>query len=251
MNNPGKYKIMNSGKNFYDKQINKETKKKQKSKEQNDNNNNINSEKIVIKKEENDLLNKKKKREKEEEIDEEKEINQNDKLEINQNMYNQYNFYQGIIPSIEWQLQQLRNQNINYQELYQNIYYIQNQYNVFPNNNEIQPYFVEGKEFINLKDNINNIYERGIVNNLIGAFFIEECKEAKNVDEKTINNKINNKKDKKEDKSSSLKDVKKYENNLENQNVVENNENESQEIYNEATYLFQAMNLPKSLRISD
>ena len=222
---------MNSGKNYYDKHENKDTKKKQKSKEQNENNNE-NSQKIVNK-EENNFLNKKKNRDKKE-INEEKDISQNDKLEINQNMYNQYNFYPGFVPPFEWQLEQLRNQNINYQEYIQNIYYIQNQYTVFPpNDNEM----LEEKTFTNLQEHINNIYERGIANNIIGAFFIEECKEMKNVDEKSINNKFDLKKDKKDDKSSNLKEVKKIEKNqesLEKTNDIKNNENiNNQEIDNE------------------
>ena len=222
---------MNSGKNYYDKHANKDTKKKQKSKEQNENNNE-NSQKIVNK-EEKYFLNKKKNRDKKE-INEEKDISQNDKLEINQNMYNQYNFYPGFVPPFEWQLEQLRNQNINYQEYIQNIYYIQNQYTVFPpNDNEI----LEEKTFTNLQEHINNIYKRGIANNIIGAFFIEECKEMKNVDEKSINNKFDLKKDKKDDKSSNLKEVKKIEKNkesLEKTNDIKNNENiNNQEIDNE------------------
>ena len=91
-------------------------------------------------------------------------------------MFNQYNFYPGFVPPFEWQLEQLRNQNINYQEYIQNIYYIQNQYTVFPpNDNEM----LEEKTFTNLQEHINNIYKRGIANNIIGAFFIEECKEMK------------------------------------------------------------------------
>ena len=35
-----------------------------------------------------------------------------------------------------------------------------------------------------LKENINDIYQRGIVNNIIGAFFIQEFKEKKNISEK-------------------------------------------------------------------
>ena len=217
---------MNSGKNFYDKHTNKDTKKKQKSKEQSENNNE-NSQRIVNG-EENNFLNKKKNRDKNE-INEEKDISQNDKLEINQNMYNQYNFYQGFVPSIEWQLEQLRNQNINYQEYIQNIYYIQNQYTVFQNDNELQPYLGGEKVFTNLKAHINNIYERGIVNNIIGAFFIEECKEMKNVDENSINNEFDLKKDKKDDKSCNLKDVKKTEKNQKNcektNDIKNNNEN--------------------------
>ena len=222
---------MNSGKNFYDNHANKETKKKQKSKELNDNNNE-NSKEVINR---DNLLNKKKKREKEEDIDESKEINANDKLEINQNMYNQYNFYQGFVPPIEWQLEQLQNQNINnYQELIQNFYYIKNQYNIFSNDNEIKSF--KEKVFTNLKDNINSIYERGIVNNIIGAFFIEECKSMKDLDEININNKCDSKNDKKEDKTLSLKEVKKIEKNkktIENQTDDNNNENINQENKNE------------------
>ena len=197
---------MNSGTNFYKKQSSKETKKK--TKEKILDSNNIDNEGKIVNNKEDNLLNKKKKRakEKEEEVEEE-EINQNDKLEINQNMFNQYNFYPAYIPQqLEWQIQQLNKQNINFpSELYQNnFYYIQNQYPLFPNGSELlNPFLQDEKPFTDLNGHINNMYRRGIINNIIGAFFIEECKEkSKNMsnEEETINNRVNLKKEKKEKK---------------------------------------------------
>ena len=165
---------MNSGKNLYKK---------------NDNNN-----------KEKNFLNKKKNREINEEPminQQENEINniqnQNEKYEINQNMFNQYNFYQGF-PPIELQLQQLNNQNINNPEYYQNVYYIANPYTYFPNGQELGYYTPEVEEegpFTDLKGHINNLYKRGIVNNIIGAFYIEEIMKNRDIndDEETINNK--------------------------------------------------------------
>ena len=167
---------MNSDKNLKNNFPNKKTKtKKQNPKISNDN---LGSQKIDKNEEEINLLNKKKKRE-------ENELNNNDKIEINQNMFNQYNFYQGLFisPNV-MQMQPINNKDSNYQEIYQNIYYINNPYEFFPNE-ELQNYCPEPKTEnnggggINLKDINNNIYKRGIVNNIIGAFFIEEYNEKK------------------------------------------------------------------------
>ncbi len=231
---------MNSGTNLYKKQSSKETKKK--TNEKILDNNNMDEGKIVNKEEIN-LLNKKKKRSKEkdeEEVVEEK--NQNDKLEINQNMFNQYNFYQAYIPQqLEWQIQQLKNPNINYPpEFYQNnFYYIQNQYPIFPNDPELLNTFMEDeKPFTDLNEHIKNIFKRGISNNIIGAFFIEERKEKdKNIsnEEESVNNKANIKKDKKDkkDKTSVINEDKKSELNKENfdkTNGVKKEENENKAI---------------------
>ena len=183
---------MNSEKDLKNNFPNKKTKtKKQNPKISNDN---LGSQKIDKNEEEINLLNKKKKRE-------ENELNNNDKIEINQNMFNQYNFYQGLFisPNV-MQMQPINNKDSNYQEIYQNIYYINNPYEFFPNE-ELQNYCPEPKTEnngggggINLKDINNNIYKRGIVNNIIGAFFIEEYNEKKNnlnEEEKIINNNNN------------------------------------------------------------
>ena len=183
---------MNSDKDLKNNFPNKKTKtKKQNPKISNDN---LGSQKIDKNEEEINLLNKKKKRE-------ENELNNNDKIEINQNMFNQYNFYQGLFisPNV-MQMQPINNKDSNYQEIYQNIYYINNPYEFFPNE-ELQNYCPEPKTEnngggggINLKDINNNIYKRGIVNNIIGAFFIEEYNEKKNnlnEEEKIINNNNN------------------------------------------------------------
>ena len=183
--------MMNSGTSLYKKQSTKETKKKKKEKILDNDN-----EGKIVNKEENNLLNKKKKRVKENE--EIQDTNENDKLEINQNMFNQYNFYQAYTPQqLEWQIQTLDKQNINFPpELYQNnFYYIQNQFPIFPNDPELQNIFTQDeKPFTDINGHINNIYRRGIVNNIIGALFIEEYKEkAKNLnnEEESINNKVN------------------------------------------------------------
>lgn len=85
------------------------------------------------------------------------------------------------------------NLNPNFPVNYQNIYFINNQQNmVFLNGVEDQFYSneLELEKEINIKDKINKILKRGIVNNLIGAFFIEELKEKNNSEneKKIINN---------------------------------------------------------------
>ena len=213
---------MNSEKDLKNNFPNKKTKtKKQNPKISNDN---LGSQKIDKNEEEINLLNKKKKRE-------ENELNNNDKIEINQNMFNQYNFYQGLFisPNV-MQMQPINNKDSNYQEIYQNIYYINNPYEFFPNE-ELQNYCPEPKTEnnggggINLKDINNNIYKRGIVNNIIGAFFIEEYNEKKNnlnEEEKIINNNNNNNKTNNEIK-------KEITFNLNNENLNNNDNNKENE----------------------
>ena len=212
---------MSSDKNLKNNFPNKKTKtKKQNPKISNDN---LGSQKIDKNEEEINLLNKKKKRE-------ENELNNNDKIEINQNMFNQYNFYQGLFisPNV-MQMQPINNKDSNYQEIYQNIYYINNPYEFFPNE-ELQNYCPEPKTEnnggggggINLKDINNNIYKRGIVNNIIGAFFIEEYNEKKNnlnEEEKIINN--NNKTNNEIKKEITF--------NLNNENLNNNDNNKENE----------------------
>ena len=132
----------------------------------------------LYKKEEEALLNKKKKRE------EIKQKNKFEKTRINRNGSNQYNFYQGVyIPPI----QPMNNQNPAYYNDIQNYYYYNTSYQFPPPHMiGIPPYFpqymIEPPK--NLQENLNNIYNRGIVNNIIGAFFIKECQEKMKNNEK-------------------------------------------------------------------
>ena len=128
----------------------------------------------LYKKEEETLLNKKKKRD---------EIKQKNKFEKNKNNIrntsNQYsNYYQRVYMS---QMQPINNQNPPVINEYP-YYYWQfppNMYGFPPPN--FHQYIDSPKD---LKENINDIYQRGIVNNIIGAFFIQEFKEKKNISEK-------------------------------------------------------------------
>lgn len=205
--------------------------KKTKTKKQNPKtlNNDLNS-KNLDNKEENNLLNKKKKRD-------EKDTNNNDKIEINQNMYNQYNIG-FFLPPIEMQMQQVNNNN---QDVYHNIYYINNPYEFYPNELQFQPNMPTLK-IVNTKDLktvINDIDKRGIVNHIIGAHFIEENKTkkfgVKEEEEKLINNKkntntltiINNGNNNDNDnKNSNINDNQKDKKN--NNKRVDNNENENE-----------------------
>ena len=124
------------------------------------------------------LLNRKKKRE---------EIKQKNKLEKaklnsmnNVNPYN--NYYHGMYmpPPL-----QINNQNPAYYNEYQNIYYLNPQtYQIPPG---MVPTYLTPQYMLppkTLEENINAIYERGIVNNIIGAFFIKECQDKSKNQEK-------------------------------------------------------------------
>jgi hypothetical protein len=131
----------------------------------------------LYKKEEEALLNKKKKRE------EIKQKNKFEKTRINRNGANQYNFYQGVyIPPI----QPMNSQNPAYYNDIQNYYYYNTSYQFPPHMIGMPPYFpqymIEPPK--NLQENLNNIYNRGIVNNIIGAFYIKECQEKMKNNEK-------------------------------------------------------------------
>ncbi len=132
----------------------------------------------LYKKEEEALLNKKKKRE------EIKQKNKFEKTRINRNGANQYNYYQGVyIPPI----QPMNNQNLAYYNDISNYYYYNTSYQFPPPHMlGIPPYFpqymIEPPK--NLQENLNNIYNRGIVNNIIGAFYIKECQEKMKNNEK-------------------------------------------------------------------
>ena len=227
--------------------------KKTKTKKQNPKtlNNDLNS-KNLDNKEENNLLNKKKKRE------ENKKKNKNEKKNIIynnrppqsyqnmimssyppniQNMYNQYNIG-FFLPPIEMQMQQVNNNN---QDVYHNIYYINNPYEFYPNELQFQPNMPTLK-IVNTKDLktvINDIDKRGIVNHIIGAHFIEEYNTKKfgvnEKEEKLINNKkntntltiINNGNNNDNDnKNSNINDNQKDKKN--NNKRVDNNENENE-----------------------
>jgi hypothetical protein len=114
-------------------------------------------------------LNKKKKRE------EVKQKNKYEKNKINNlNNPNPYNYYPGMyMPPM-----QINNQNPAYYNEYQNYYYLN------------PPSYQMGQQMIGppyyppfmmpqntLEDSLNMIYNRGIVNNIIGAFFIKECQD--------------------------------------------------------------------------
>ena len=123
----------------------------------------------LYKKEEETLLNKKKKRE---------EIKQKNKSEkrVNRNGYNQYNnnYYPGLYMP---QMPPINNQNPAIMNDYQ-YYYYNTSYQFPPQMYGFPPYF---SPFFNapksLQDSLNSIYQRGIVNNIIGSFFIKECQE--------------------------------------------------------------------------
>ena len=114
-------------------------------------------------------MNKKKKRE------ETKQKNKYEKNKLN-NMNNQshYNYYPGMyMPPM-----QINNQNPAYYNEYQNYYYLNPA--SYPMGQQIMgsPYYPPFLMSQNtLEDTINMIYNRGIVNNIIGAFFIKECQE--------------------------------------------------------------------------
>jgi len=125
------------------------------------------------KKEEESLLNKKKKRE------EIKQRNKIDKNKINNmNAPNPYNYYPNMyIPQM-----QINNQNPAYHNEYQNIYYLYPPYNP-----QMMPPFIPNTYLMpprTLEESLSYIYNRGIVNNIIGAFFIKECQDKQKNNEK-------------------------------------------------------------------
>ena len=134
-------------------------------------------------KEEEALLNKKKKRE------ENKQKNKFEKNKINKNNgMNQYNYYSGLYMT---QMQQINNQNPPpyYGDYQNNLYYFNSPYQIHPQVLGMPPFFQQlvMEPPKNLQENLNNIYNRGIVNNIIGAFFIKECQEKKkNIEKRRI-----------------------------------------------------------------
>ena len=140
----------------------------------------------LYKKEEDTYLNKKKKRE------EAKQKNKNEKSRVNNravngnNGYNQYNnYYQGLY--LPPQMQPMNNPNP--QLDYQN-YYFYNPYQLPPPHiysypQYYQQYFIGPPK--SLEESLNNIYQRGIVNNIIGAFFIkEQLEKIKNSEKRKV-----------------------------------------------------------------
>lgn len=131
-------------------------------------------------KEEEALLNKKKKRE------EVKQKNKFEKNKINKNNgINQYNYYSGLYMT---QMQQLNNQNPPpyYGDYQNNLYYFNSPYQIHPQVLGMPPFFQQlvMEPPKTLQENLNCIYNRGIVNNIIGAFFIKECQEKRKNNEK-------------------------------------------------------------------
>lgn len=125
------------------------------------------------KKEEDTILNKKKKRE------ELKQKNRLEKAKMNNinniNPPNQYNIY----PNMYMPPMQINNQNPAYFNEYQNIYYL-NPAQSYQINPQMMPSFIPNPYLITpktLEESINIIYSRGMVNNIIGAFFIKECQD--------------------------------------------------------------------------
>ena len=137
----------------------------------------------LYKKEEESLLNKKKKRE------EIKQKNKSEKTKINKNVngIKQYNNnYMGIYMN---QIPPINNQPQGYIDGYPNLYYYNNINSSYPFPNQMfgyntyfQPYYMEQPK--NLEEHINIIYQRGIVNNIIGAFYIKEYQEKLKNNEK-------------------------------------------------------------------
>ena len=128
------------------------------------------------KKEEEALLNKKKKRE---------EVKQKNKYEKNKlnnlNNPNHFPYYPGMyMPPM-----QINNQNPAYFNEYQNFYYLNPP--PYPLNQQMMgnPYYPPFMMQQNsLEDSLNIMYNRGIVNNIIGAFFIKDCQDRKRKSEK-------------------------------------------------------------------
>ena len=123
---------------------------------------------------------------------------------------NHYNYYP---PNMYMPPMQINNQNPAFYNEYQNLYYINPQsYQINPQ--MLSPYFSPYMMQVNnLQDSLNNIYKRGIVNNIIAAFFIKDCKD----------NKRNNEKRKVPVSTVELNDDQGEENNMNN---IDNNINE-------------------------
>ena len=197
----------------------------------------------LYKKEEEALLNKKKKRE------EIKQKTKTEKTRISRSVNNQYNvnnnnYSNTYLPH----LQQMNYLNMGFFENYPNAYYYPPNayqfshpgminYNAIP---YFQQQFIPQEQPKDLQSNLNNIYQRGIVNNIIGAFYLKECQE--NEKTKIIEKKkapvamvnLNNNNDDENNKNSEIKmpllvddDKKNNENDVvsdKNEEVKENND---------------------------
>ena len=92
----------------------------------------------------------------------------------NLNNQNHFPYYPGMyMPPM-----QINNQNPAYYNEYQNFYYLNPP--TYPLNQQIManPYYPQFLMQQNtLEDSLNIMYNRGIVNNIIGAFFIKDCQD--------------------------------------------------------------------------
>ena len=92
----------------------------------------------------------------------------------NLNNQNHFPYYPGIyMPPM-----QINNQNPAYYNEYQNFYYLNPP--TYPLNQQMManPYYPQFLMQQNtLEDSLNIMYNRGIVNNIIGAFFIKDCQD--------------------------------------------------------------------------
>ena len=181
------------------------------SKKQDIENNDINDQKIV-KKENKSLLNKKKKREEKDKQSEKEEI------KMEQNMISNSCICQTLYPSnsIKMEIQS---------DLY-NIYQSQIEENTYTNNNEEE----EDEKPYHIKRSIYKMFKRGVVNNIIGAFFIDDYSKKKNKKKKKEKEKekINNNKEKIVNNNLSI-NIDKEKNKVH----ISNNDNKKEDIYKE------------------
>ena len=176
------------------------------------------------KKDEEATLNKKKKRE------EMKQKNRLEKSKMNSinniNPPSQYNIY----PNMYMPPMQINNQNPAYFNEYQNIYYL-NPAQSYQINPQMMPPFIPSSYLMTpktLEESVNIIYSRGIVNNIIGAFFIKECQEKQVSKEKRKVPVAKVELDEQKDYSNE-NNINKEEENLEKENIEEKKEEESKD----------------------
>ena len=135
----------------------------------------------LYKKDEESILNKKKKRE---EIKQKNKAEKN-KLNKNTNGVNQYGNYMGLYMN---QMPPINNPQQGYLDGYPNIYYYNNINSSYqyPTHMIGYPYFPQYiyEQPKTLEEQIDLIYQRGIVNNIIGALFIKEIQDKKKNGEK-------------------------------------------------------------------
>ena len=143
-------------------------------------------------------------------------------------------------------MQQINNQNpaiINEYHEYP-YYYYQFPPNMYGFPPPYFPQYIEPPK--NLQENLNMIYQRGIVNNIIGAFFIKEYKEKKTNnekrkvpismvelgDEQDNNNKVNDDNNKNDDERNKIDNIGNNKSSINENNDIEDN-NEVNKIDNE------------------